>query len=186
MRWKKAAARFAAIVIFASFYVVAVESDAHAGSGLDRWRWGDAGETISMSSNKFSNMSGFWQAVVNSNNCPLTVDGIFGNNTGWFTAVFQNEILGWNNGAVMNPSMLNAFHGATSVYGQRLSYTGYTDGTATQHYGYYGGFTDAMHTRLGWNPFGVQWLFSQYPLSNPTWLHHATPSRTIGSVSACA
>jgi hypothetical protein len=177
-----------AVALLVSSVGVAMSSSGEvlAGSGLNRWRWGDAGLTLSSSSYKYSNMSGFWQAVVNSNGCNIAVDGIYGNITTWYTATFQNAILGYNNGGVMTPAMLNSFHGATSVYGQRLVYTGYTDGFATRHYGYYGGFTGSNDTRLGWNPFSTQWLFSQYPNSNPTSLVPATPSRTIGSVGACA
>lgn len=173
-------------LIASSFGVVASSSgQVDAGSGLNTWKWGDAGITLSSSSYQYSNMSGLWQAVVNSNGCNIAVDGIYGNVTTWYTALFQNSIVGWNNGGVMSPAMLNFFHGATSVYGVRLVYAGYTDGYGTQHYGYYGGFSGSSETRLGWNPISGQWLFSQYPFGNPTLLVAATPSRTIGSVGPC-
>ena len=179
------AAVAALVVLVSSFGVLASSgSEVHAGSGLNRWKWGDAGITLSSSSYKYSNMSGVWQAVLNSSNCPVAVDGIYGNFTTWYTAVFQNGVLGYNNGGVMTPSMLNAFHGATSYYGLRRVYLD-TDGYGTRHYGYYGGYSGFDDTRIGWNPISSQWLFSQYPNSNPTALVPATPSRTIGSVGAC-
>lgn len=177
----------AAVALFVSSIGVVASSsgDVHAGSGLNRWEWGDAGITLSSSSYKYSNMSGLWQAVVNSNGCNIAVDGIYGSITTWHTAVFQNGILGYNNGGVMSPAILNAFHGANSAYGKRLVYTNYTDGYGTKHYGYYGGFSSSDDSRLGWNPISSQWLFSQYPYSNPISLVPATPSRTISSVGPC-
>lgn len=146
---------------------------------------GGPGLTLSTTSYKYSNMSGFWQAVLNSNGCPVVLDGIFGNVTKWHTAVFQNALFSQNNGGVMTPYWLNRFQNASHpAYGPRLSYTGYTDGYATQHYSYYGGFDSPVN--LGWNPFSSQWLFAQRPASNPTALTPATPSRTIGSAPACS
>jgi hypothetical protein len=175
----------AAVTLLLSTSIAMTNPAAHAGSGLNQWKWGDAGITLSSSSYKYSNMSGFWQAVVNSNGCPIAVDGIYGSLTTWHTAVFQNDVLGGNNGGVMTPAMLNAAHGAVHpVYGLRCVYL-YTDGYGTRHYGYYGGFTGNDATRVGWNPISAQWLFSQYPYGNPTALVPATRSRTIGSVGAC-
>lgn len=157
---------------------------AEAGTGLNQYAWGGPNITLSSTSYKYSNMSGFWQAVLNSNGCPVTLDGIYGSLTTWFTADFQNGILGFNNGGVMTPAMLNGFQNATSPYGPRLSFLGIIDGYGTRHYSYYGGFDSP--NRLGWNPISAQWLFSQTPASNPNALIPATPSRAIGSVSACA
>ncbi len=183
---RKTRRRATVALLFAATAVVPTSSDGvvHAGSGLNQWAWGGPNITLSTTSYKYSNMSGFWQAVVNSNGCPIVVDGIFGNYTKWFTAVFQNGIFGWNNGGMMTPWWLNHFQTATSVYGPRLYYTGYTDGYATQHYGYYGGFDSPVN--LGWNPFSSQWLFAQRPASAPHALTPATPNRTISSAAACS
>jgi len=130
-------------------------------------------------------MTGFWQAIVNANQCPLAVDGNFGSLTTWYTAVFQNAIVGGNNGGVMTPGYLYAVQHASSVYGDRLVNLFITDGYGTKAYGYYAGIeSDAV--RLGWNPISAQWLFSQTPFSNPAALVPATPTRTISSVAACS
>jgi hypothetical protein len=129
-------------------------------------------------------MSGFWQAVLNTNGCPVAVDSIFGNLTKWYTSEFQTGLFGWNNGGVMTPWWLNQFQNAESVYGPRLSWTLYTDGYGTAHYHYYGGFDSPVN--LGWNPISSQWLFAQRPASSPHALTPATPSRTIGSAPACS
>jgi hypothetical protein len=156
----------------------------YAGSGLNQYAWGGPGITLSISSYKYSNMSGFWQAVLNSQGCPVAVDGIFGSVTTWYTDSFQLALFGTHNAGVMTPTYLNMFQNAQSVYGSRLSYLFITDGYGTDHYTYYGGFDSPV--RLGWNPYSSQWLFSQTPASLPTSLTPATPSRTIGSVPACA
>jgi hypothetical protein len=159
---------------------------AHAGTGLNTWHWDGPNITLSSSSYQYSNMTGFWQAIVNSDQCPIAVDGIYGNLTTWYTAVLQNHIFNSNNGGVMTPGMLELFHEVESdVYGRRLSDSLYTDGYGTHWYGYYSGF-EADKTALGWNPISSQWLFSQYPVSAPWALVAATPSRTIGSVAACS
>lgn len=188
----KTALRFApvsALLLFASVAVAPV-SPAYAGSGLNTWRWGDAGYTISSASFKYSNMTGFWQTVVNdlgSNTCQLTVDGVYGNVTTWFTAMLQNEILGYNNGGVMTTSMLNAVHGKKVGSQLRLGEEGYVDGCGTiYYYYYYAGGGNQPTNRLGWNGFSSQWLFAQYPAGNPPLMTLATPSRTIGSVGACS
>ena len=103
----------------------------------------------------------------------------------WHTAVFQNSIIGSNNGGVMSPGHLYAVQHASSVYGDRLVNLLITDGYGTKAYGYYAGIeSDAV--RLGWNPISSQWLFSQRPFSNPAVLIPATPNRTISSVAACS
>jgi hypothetical protein len=129
-------------------------------------------------------MAGFVQALVNSNGCNLTVDGIYGNQTTWFTAGAQNGIVGWNNGGVMNPSMWYQFDFASSpVFGPRKINEYFVDGFGTQYWSYYGGNTTA---ELGWNPIASQWLYSPYPNSNRSYLVQATTSRTPMSVPACA
>lgn len=172
-----------AIVLASTTFAVGVER-AHAGSGLNQFAWSGPGLTVSSTSYKYSNMSGFVQSLVNSNGCSISVDGIFGSLTTWYLATMQNGILGYNNGGVMNPSMWSAFQNAGSVYGQRLAYQGIVDGYGTSYYSYYGG--GALDAELGWNPFGSQWLFSPTPVSNRAFLVQATPSRTIGSYAACA
>lgn len=183
---KRVSRLIAVAVLMASTAGVATPAPtAMAGSGFNQWRWGDAGITLSSRSYRYSNMTGFWQAVLNSSNCPVAVDGNYGNNTLWYTAVFQNGIVGYNNGRVMTPSILNLFFVASSVYGQRLVYF-YTNGYGTQHFGYYGGYSGSDEVQIGWNVFSSQWYFSQYPISNPVSVVAATPNRTIGSVSACS
>lgn len=166
--------------------LLVLSTPAAAGSGLRYWDWGSSGYTVSSGSYKYSNMSGFYQAVINANGCPVAVDGIYGSNTTWHAAVLQNEVLGYNNGGVMTPWYAHQVQYSQSVYGYRLVYEGYTDGYGTRHYGYYAGQTDAQHTRLGWNPISSQWLFSQFPQTNPGALVPAATSRTIGSVAACS
>jgi len=158
---------------------------AEAGSGLGTFDWASAGYTVSSSSYQYSNMSGFVQAIVNSNGCSLTVDGVFGYLTTWWLAVAQNGIIGSNNGGVMNAWSWTGFQTASDPYGQpRLSAAIYIDGYGTQHRSYYGG--GSAEAWLGWNPFSTQWLFTQYPSSSPDLLVPATPSRTISGVAACA
>lgn len=157
---------------------------AEAGSGLNQFTWSAANLTVSSSSYRYSNMSGFVQALVNSNACTTGIDGNFGPITTWNLAVMQNGILGYNNGGVMDPGMWQAFQFAGSVYGPRLDYT-YTDGYATEHWTYYGGGSGPS-AEFGWNSFGTQWFFSPTPASNPSALFPATPNRTIGSYAACA
>jgi hypothetical protein len=174
----------AALIVVTS--VVSVNPPAAlAGSGLNKFTWSAAGYTVSSTSYKYSNMSGFVQALVNSNGCSIPVDGIFGNVTTWNLAVAQNGILGTNNGGVMNTWSWNGFQNALDPFGlARLSSTTFTDAYGTQHRYYYGG--GSLNAEFGWNPISSQWLFSQYPSSNPNLLVSATPSRTIGSVAACA
>ncbi len=157
---------------------------AQAGTGLNTFYWQNSQVTLSSSSYRYSNMTGFWQTIVNANACPISVDGNYGDSTTWYTAVFQNSILGSNNGGVMTPSVLNSVQNASSVYGYRLSIAGPPDGFGTRPYHYYAGF-DSPNV-LGWNPISSQWLFAQYPASNPAALVPATPNRTIGSAPACA
>jgi hypothetical protein len=135
-----------------------VAPSAEAGSGLNTFYWSTSGYTVSSTSYRYSNMSGFVQALANSNGCPLTVDGIYGNQTTWYTAVFQNQIVGTNNGGVMNPSMWLAVQSAKDQWGfDRLGWGGAVDAYGTQYWGYYGG--GASGAALGWNPFNSQWLF---------------------------
>jgi hypothetical protein len=85
-----------AVALLVSSVGVAVSSSGEvlAGSGLNRWRWGDAGMTLSSSSYKYSNMSGFWQAVVNSNGCNIAIDGIYGNITTWYKLMTIRQLQG--------------------------------------------------------------------------------------------
>jgi hypothetical protein len=132
-------------------------------------------------------MTGFVQAIVNAKDCGLTLDGDFGPVTTWGLAVMQNDILGYNNGGVMNPSMWYAFQfDSTEEYPQfmRLAYLGYTDGYGTWQYEYYGGGSIGAH--LGFNPISSQWLFSPTPWSNPSYMVPATTNRTVGSYAGCA
>ena len=73
-------------------------------------------------------MSGFWQAVLNSNGCVVVLDCIFGSTTAWYTSAFQNSLFATNNGGIMTPAWLNYFKNATSVYGGRLIDKNYVDG----------------------------------------------------------
>jgi hypothetical protein len=174
----------AVLVLLATFSPVASPRSASAGSGLNEWHWGGPGITLSNTSYKYSNMSGFWQAVLNSNACPVAVDGIYGNVTHWYTDSFQYALFGTHNAGTMTPAYLNAFQRAGSPYGPRLVDLFYTDGYGTQHYSYYGGYDSPV--RLGWNPFAAQWFFAQRPVAQPWALTSATPNRTIGSVPACS
>ena len=185
MKFAKVKARsvIASLCLFAGV-LVGGSDVALAGSGLNQYSWSSSNVTLSTSSYSYSNMSGFWQAVLNSNGCKVAVDGVYGSTTAWYTAAFQNSLFSTNNGGVMTPGWLSYFQNSTSVYGSRLINTNYTDGYGTSHYSYYGGFDSPVE--LGWNPFASQWMFSQTPASNPSALIAATPSRTIGSVGACA
>lgn len=184
---RAAAAALMAFALGVSLSIVPVGAQpVHAASGLNQFRWANAGYTVSNTSYQYSNMSGFVQALVNSNGCSLTVDGVYGNQTLWWTAVAQNNLLGYNNSGVMNPAMWNAFQDARAQPGNflRLVNTLITDGFGTRKYYYYGGYP--INAELGWNPFVPVWLFSQYPVTNPNSLQQATTSRTIGSVPACS
>lgn len=104
--FRAGAATLMAFVLGASLSVVPIAvQPVHAVSGLNQFRWANAGYTVSNSSYQYSNMTGFVQALVNSNGCSTPVDGIYGNQTLWWTAVAQNNWLGYNNGGVMTPSM---------------------------------------------------------------------------------
>lgn len=177
-------ARLAIVGLLPLAVTVGAADVAHAGSGLNRFRWGDAGYTVSSTSYKYSNMTGFVQGLINSTGdaCTLTVDGIFGSVTTWWLAVTQNVLLGYNNGGVMSPAMWNAFYVAHPP-GQSynaLIQDGFVDGYGTQYWYYYTG--GGSPEPLGWNPIASQWLFSQYR-QNPSALVQATPSRTI--TAAC-
>ncbi len=178
------------LAIIATLSSLAVTSEpAYAGSGFNHFWWSDSGITLSQTSSyKYSNMSAFWQAIVNADGCTIPVDGVYGSTTTWYTAVMQNHLFSTNNGGVMTPGWLYYFQSAgdtTPGHYPRLRETGYIDGYGTKHYGYYAGL-ESFTTELGWNVISAQWLFSQYPISNPNALIPATPSRTVGSVSACA
>ena len=152
---------------------------------LNTFNWSSSGYTVSTTSYKYSNMSGFVQSIINSNGCGVTTDGVFGPLTKSNLATTQSGILGSNNGGVMNAWSWYAFQNAVDTFGYtRLSGSNGVDGYGTQWRGYYGG--GASSAALGWNPISAQWLFSQYPNSSPTSLQPATPSRTIGSVAACS
>lgn len=155
-------------------------ADAH----LNDFHWHQAGHTVSQFSNKNTNMTGLVQTLVNSNACWLTVDGSYGAATTWAVAHFQNQMLGHNNGGVMDSSMWFAIEVATDPNNQfRRGYAGVTDGFGTQWHSYYGGFPS--NAALGWNPFASIWLFSQHPNSNPGLLVQATTARTISPVAGC-
>ena len=64
---------FAAAVLLVAVSVAPTAGNVHAGSGLNQWAWGGPGITLSTTSYKYSNMSGFWQAVLNSNGCPVVL-----------------------------------------------------------------------------------------------------------------
>jgi len=183
---KTKATLLATIAILSS--LAATGRPAYAGTGFNHFWWADSGITLSQTSYKYSNMSAFWQAIVNADGCNIPVDGVYGPTTTWYTATFQNHLFSTNNGGVMTPGWLNYFQLATDTtpgHYPRLRQTGFIDGYGTVHYGYYAG-QESFTTELGWNPISAQWLFSQYPISNPHALIPATPSRTVGSVSACA
>ena len=191
---KKLRALLSALLLTALLSVTGIVTSigvGHAGSGLNQKPWGNAGYTVSSTSPyKYSNMSGFAQAVINSQGetCSVAVDGIFGNTTTWWLAVAQNFWLGYNNGGSMSPSMWNALYGVTFYTDAnglahpggpndppRLNATGNYDGLGTAYYEFYGSGNIAY---LGWNPFSPQWMFAQSP-NNPNALIPATPSRTI-------
>ena len=179
---KRIGRALAALALVASASVVGGDR-VHAGSGLNQWAWHAPNLAVSSGSYRYSNMSGFVQALVNSNGCNLAVDGNFGNFTTWYLAAMQNGVLGYNNGGVMTPSMWYAFQAAGSVYGTRLSYEGYANPYATEYWSYYGG--GALNAALGWNYFAAQWYFSPTPNANRDNLVAATPNRSIGSTPAC-
>jgi hypothetical protein len=168
---------------------ILIPDPSEAGSGLNTYYWNTPQITISSSSNRYSNMSGFVQAIVNSFSCSVAIDGNYGSLTTWYAADMQNRALGTNNGGVMNPSMLLAiqtadrpplYPGAPSV--DRLEWPGAIDAFGTQLWSYYGG-NAAGSAKLGWNPISAQWLFSQN-LSG-TGYYPASTSRTISSVGPC-
>jgi hypothetical protein len=76
--------------------------------------------------------------------------------------------------------MWNAFYYAKAYQQtyEALIQDSYVDGYGTQYYHYYTGGGESA--KLGWNPFSVGWLFSQYR-SQPSWLVNATTSRTISA-----
>lgn len=176
-------APFLVVATIVPILLIGRATPVHA-AGLDQFSWSAPGLTVSRTSNRYSDLAGFAQALVNSNGCSIPVDGDFGNLSTWNLALMQNGILGYNNGGVMDPAMWSAFQSAGSVYGARLGYQGFTDGYGTEYWGYYGG--GALGAELGWNPFVPQWLFSPTPFSNRAFLTGAIPSWTIGSYAACA
>lgn len=179
----------AVLSLILSAAAIGKSAPVEAGSGFNQFAWGAPGITLHTNSYQYSNMTGFWQSVLNSNGCPVGVDGIFGNVTKWHSALFQNamtwemEGYSYNNGGEMTPWWLNYFQNATSVYGPRLNYLS-TDGYGSARYSYYGGYDSPVS--LAWNPIVGQWFFAQYPASSPLAFTAATPSRTIGSAGACA
>jgi hypothetical protein len=160
---------------------------AEAGSGLNVFRWGDAGYTVSQTSYKFSNITGFWQALLNSRACGVQLDAIFGSNT-------AAETVNWKNGLGIAPAT-NTVNKATwdasqnsIVFGQgppfpRLQ-SGAYNAFGTQFYSYYGG--GASSAVLGWNVFVGQWYYDYRPNDGAENWYAATPSRTSQSNAACA
>jgi hypothetical protein len=176
--------RLALAVVLLGLFPALSPQPAHAASGLTTFMWYQSYVTASASTNTYSNVTGMVQALDNSNGCPVTVDGIYGSLTTWYTAELQNDIIGWNNGGVMSPNMWYELDIATSVYGDRKSYQHIVDGYGTEYWSYYGGIDPSAE--LGWNPWGTQWLYAPYPVSNRAYLVPATISRTPMSVSPCA
>ena len=114
--------RLALAVVLLGLFPALSPQPAHAASGLTTFMWYQSYVTASASTNTYSNVTGMVQALDNSNGCPVTVDGIYGSLTTWYTAELQNDIIGWNNGGVMSPNMWYELDIATSVYGDRKSY----------------------------------------------------------------
>lgn len=178
-RYKSAAVALAIVVSG-----VMVPGVAHA-DGLTTFNWASSGKVLSTTSYSNSNMVGLWQAILNSNNAGLAVDGKFG-------ALTKAQTINWQNAlqiAATGKADLTTWNVTFNAYDpqgrRRLMATGYVDGYATAQYDYYAG-GDFCLGELGWNPFASQWLFSQFPLSNEHFLVQATIARTIGSQPACA
>ncbi len=158
---------------------------ASAGSGLRTFRLANSGISLSKTSYRYSNATGFWQTILNSNHCTCIVDGDFGNQTRDKTISFQTGHGLFASGAV-GPSTWNYINDSQSVYGPRLDPTGIIDGYGTAYYSFYGGVDPSA--LLGWNPFGSQWMFNPYSSSSGStgWpLYAAILSRNIGSFGIC-
>jgi hypothetical protein len=148
--------------------------------------------TLSTTSYKYSNATGWWQNILNSMGKCIIVDGIFGNQTKNATISFQGDPL-WGvtpaDGAV-NTNDWNAvqFAKPPGSPNYRHQPTGYVDGYGTGYWKYYGGGESAL---LGWNPWAPQQFFNPYRISqggqNTNWtLIAATASRTMGSYGCAA
>lgn len=183
---RRASASFAALLLIFTLVVVAPSKPVSAGSGMNTYWWWQSGITVGPSSYKYSNATGFWQAIINSpTGCTTQVDGIYGSVTQWWAAHTQNVIIGSNNGGIMDSWAMSNIQLAKAPGGfTRLQNTGVTDGYGTQKIYYYGG--SASNAELGWNPISQQWLFSPTPTSNPNLLIPALSSRTMGSYAPCA
>lgn len=181
-RWTRSAV--AATLLAAVCLCVPVSST--SADGLTNFYWSNSQKTLSSTSYRYSNMTGLWQAILNSNAAGLSIDGNFGSVTGTATNNWRNAI-GAGSGTSVTPSVWSATQNAVDgVYAPyRLNSTGYVDGYGTAHYSYYGGSGGCSSARLGWNPIVSQWLFGQYP-SNPGALVNATIARTISGVAACS
>lgn len=89
-RLQRGVTRFLATAAIVTTTVVAVPGGtAIAGTGFNQWSWASVGVTLSSTSYRYSNMSGFWQAVLNSNGRNPAVDENFGSVTRWWTDTFQ-------------------------------------------------------------------------------------------------
>ncbi len=173
--------------------VSSVTQPVAAGSGFTTWDWGDDYVRVSVNSNSYSNGSAFWQSILSSVDCSITVDGYFGNQTRSRTESFQAlpfmSVQGTTVDGIVGAETWANAHAADSVYGQRLSYTGYTDGYTVSYYTYYGGTDSFGGGKLGWSSYGEQWFFNAANSGGGTnWaLTAATYNRTIGNTgNRCA
>jgi hypothetical protein len=153
----------AAVVTVGS--ATAIPADTSANVGNFDWSGSD-----SLYSGNYSNVAGFWQAIICGNSPGIYLDGIYGNQSKAATLRFKKEVLGWTNATNQNVTS------GTWTGARNSSHLGFIhlQPLGNGYYSYYAGSSNA--TDLYWN--GDDWKFLQIP-SN-TW-YVATTSRTMGS-----
>jgi hypothetical protein len=183
-------ARRAVVGLIVATHAFIVEPSASfAGTGLSQFEWNNANITLSTTAPlKNSNVTGFWQTLINSRACGVTIDGNFGNLTKAETTNWQNGLsLPSNNGVVDGWTWYLTQHATVTdsggTYPRLQSLTGGVFGFSK--YGYYGG--GASGARLWWHGSSAQWYFSYLPNSNPDGsLRAATSAKNPSSYSHAA
>ena len=137
--------RFAKVLTCAGLLLssVAITSDAVQADGLITQNFAYSYKTVSGTSYRYSNMSGFWQAIINSNpGTEIANDGNYGSQTTWKTASWQLTLGVSQTAAADFNTWFATYWAPDGVYATyRLNATGQVDAYATAYYTYYGGGT---------------------------------------------
>lgn len=154
----------AAVAVGGAVVLPAAPTEANVGN----FDWSNSDQLFG---GNYSNVAGFWQAILCGNNSTIALDGIYGNQSKAATLQFKREVLG------LTTTNQNVTSSSWAI-ARTSSYLGFThlQPSGGGFYSYYAG--NSGGAELYWN--GNDWKFLQPPAN--TYIV-ATTARTMGSTS---